>query len=113
MSLSAALAASLILTLVLEMGLFLLLRGRDKKDALLLVMVNLLTNPPVVLLFWLSQMYTDIAPALVQLPLEAAAVFIEGRCYKKFGRAVRRPYLLSLALNAFSYGAGLVIQTLF
>ena len=105
-----ALAISLILTIVLETGFFLLTGKRDKKDLLLVVLVNIITNPVVVLLYWLAVLYTDLHAYIIMIPLELFAVFTEGYYYKKYGRGFRCPYLFSLAANMFSFGTGLIIQ---
>ena len=109
-ALLSALAISLILTLVLEAGFFLLIGLRNKKDLLLLLLVNIITNPVVVLTYWLVVLYTKWDAVMIIMPLEALAVLIEGRYYKKYGCDFKRPYLFSLAANIFSYGAGLLIQ---
>jgi hypothetical protein len=99
-----ALALSLGLTLLLEAGFFLLTGKRDGKDLLLLVVVNVLTNPAVVLTYWLAP------HQLMKIPLELSVVFTEGFLYKKYGRGYKRPYLFSIAANAFSFGTGVVLQ---
>lgn len=111
-ALLSALAVSLALTLVLETGYFLLTGKRDRKDLLLLIMVNILTNPVVVLVYWLAALYTRINRVAVIVPLELAAVLVEGIYYKKYGRSFKRPYLFALTANVFSYGVGLLLQML-
>ncbi|MDR0889789.1 MAG: hypothetical protein LBM28_03965 [Oscillospiraceae bacterium] len=105
-----ALAVSLALTLALELGFYLLWYRRrfDKKDLLLLVAVNVLTNPPVVLLSYLALRYTGYE--VLTAPLEVLAVLTEGYLYKKYARNIPRPYAFSLAVNAFSFGIGLLLQ---
>ena len=105
-----ALVISLILTIVLETAFFLFTGKRDKKDLLLLVLVNIITNPIVVLLYWLAILYTNWHTALIIIPLELFAVLTEGYYYKKYGRGFHHPYLFSLAANIFSFGIGLIIQ---
>lgn len=105
-----ALAFSLILTLVLETGFFLLSGKRGKKDLLLTVMVNILTNPAVVLLYWFAALYTDLNHAIIKIPLEVFAVLTEGYYYKKYGQEFKHPYLFSISANAFSFIIGVVIQ---
>jgi len=107
-----ALALSLALTLALETGFFFLTGKRGKKDLLLVVLVNVLTNPVVVLIYWLAVLYTGLNGAIIKIPLELFAILTEGYCYKKYGRGFRRPYLFSAAANMFSYWAGVLIQTL-
>jgi hypothetical protein len=107
-----SLALSLAFTLVLETGFFLLAGKRDKKDLLLLLLVNVLTNPIVVLSFWLVALYTDWNTYLALIPLELFAVLTEGYYYKKHGLSFRRPYLFSLFANMVSFGIGELIQQL-
>ena len=109
-ALLTALAVSLLLTLALETGFFLLIGKRNKKDLLLLMLVNILTNPVVVLTYWLTVLYMDWNAETIIMPLEALAVFIEGYYYKKYGCSFKRPYLFSLVANTFSFGTGLLIQ---
>ena len=105
-----ALTVSLISTVALEAGFFLLAGKRNKKDLLLTVMVNIITNPAVVLLYWLAVLYTGWNRIVIKIPLELFAVFTEGYYYRKYGRDFKHPYLFSIATNAFSFGIGLLIQ---
>ena len=105
-----SLALSLSLTLVLEAGIFLLIGKRDKKDLLLVILVNVITNPAVVMLYWLGSLYTAWNMNLVLIPLELLAIFVEGYYYDKYGRDFRRPYMFSVGANMFSFGVGLAIQ---
>ena len=109
----ASLALSLALTLALETGFFFSTGKRDRKDAVLVVMVNIITNPVVVLTYWLAFLYTNWNVFAVLIVLEIFAVLTEGYYYRKYGRGFRRPYLFSLGANAFSYGVGVLIQFVF
>ena len=105
-----AFAVSLGLTLLLEVPVAYCWGLRSRHDLTVAVLVNVLTNPAVVLLNGLL----SAAPWwAVQLPLEAAAIAVEGFCYGHCGEDVRRPYLLSLCANCISYGAGLVLNAIF
>lgn len=96
---------SLLWTLVLE-GIVALAWGLRGRDLLLLTLVNVLTNPAVVLLHALF-------PAKgVTAALELGAVAVEGLCYARMGAAIRRPWLFSLAANTFSFCMGLGIDKL-
>ncbi len=107
----AALAVSLGLTAALEAGLacFVL---RKPKDLLLTLLVNVLTNPAAMLLYWLAAEYTSWNLWLVKVPLEAAVLLTEGFCYRRYGQDIKRPFLFSAAANAFSFGAGVLIQSM-
>ena len=100
------LALSLGLTLLLE-GAFALACGvRGRRNGLLVLLVNGLTNPPVALLGILFPLWP------VHLLLEAAAVLAEGALYARLGQGIRRPFWFSLGANAFSYLAGAALNAL-
>ena len=103
----------LLLSLLLSLGLteafecaFALLTGKRGKALLLCILVNIITNPPVVLLRFLSG-----GGWLFIAGLELAAVVAEGLLYRYSG-LYRRPFLFSLAANALSFSLGLLIQRL-
>ena len=100
------LALSLALTLILE-GLFALLWGvRSRRDYLLLLAANALTNPAVVLFHCLV---SDSAAAVAVS--EALAVLAEAALYRRFGSEKLRPALLfSLCANVFSFCCGLLLN---
>jgi len=102
----SALAFSLAATVVLESGVFFLMGKRNRKDFLLVIMVNVLTNPAVVLLYWLTVLYTPVNTVFATAVLELAAFAVEGYYYKKYGQEFRHPYLFSLAANLFSFIIG-------
>ncbi len=95
---------SLGLTLLLE-GIVVLAWGLRRRDLALFALVNVLTNPPAVLLHALFPGWG------VTLAIEAAAVAVEGFCYARLGDAVQRPWLLALIANGFSFSMGLWINT--
>lgn len=107
-----ALAISLVSTLVLEIGFFFIVGKRNKKDLLLVVLVNVLTNPVVVLLYWLAVLYTDWNKTIVKIPLELFAILTEGYYYMKYGQSFKRPFIFSLAANAFSLSISILLQQL-
>ncbi len=101
-----ALAASLLLTLLFE-GAFALAAGvRTGRGLLLVLLVNTLTNPPVVLLS------TLFPSPLLKFALEAAVVLTEWLIYRRCADFLRRPFLFSLSINAFSYLAGAALNKL-
>ena len=107
-----SLTVSLGLTLAIESGFFFLIGKRGKKDLLLLVLVNVLTNPIVVLSYWLISSYTVWDTYIALFLLEAFAVLAEGCYYKKYGKDFPRPFLFALAANLVSFWAGVLIQLL-
>ena len=97
---------SLLLTLVLELS-WVLLFGARKKDLLLFLLVNIMTNPAVVVLSILTGHHGGI-----QLFLEVMVVLVEGWYYKIYTEHMRRSMLCSLCANGFSYGVGVMINLL-
>ena len=105
-----ALIVSLILTLIFEISVFLLTGKRNKKDLLLVVLVNILTNPAVVLAYWLLALYVSFNLLLVKIFLEFLVVMTEGFYYKKYGMEFNRPYIFSVVANVVSFVAGMLLQ---
>ncbi len=100
------LGISLLLTLVLEFPWILLFRAK-RKDLLLFLLVNILTNPAVVVLSIATGYHI-----IIQLCLEAIVVLVEGWYYKKYTEHMRKSILCSLCANGFSYGVGILINFL-
>ena len=112
-ALLASLGLSLALTIAFEASVFLLAGKNDKKDLLLLLLANVITNPIVVLSFWLAAWYTSWNTYIVLIPLELFAIITEGCIYKRYGNSFRRPFLFSFLANMASFWAGVLIQQLF
>jgi len=109
-ALLTALAISLVLTVLFEVGFYLVIGKRNKKDILLVILVNTLTNPIVVLLYWIAYFNTNWNTVLVLIPLEVFAVLTEGFIYGRYAQSIKRPFLFSLAANVFSFSLGFIIQ---
>jgi len=115
-ALLTALGISLGLTVLFEVGFFLIagvagfVDKRNKKDLLLVILVNTLTNPIVVLLYWIAYYNTNWNTVLVLIPLEVFAVLTEGFIYSRYAVSIKRPFLFSLAANAFSFTLGYLLQ---
>lgn len=106
------LAVSLLLTLLFE-ELFALAWGlRGRRELALVALVNILTNPPVVLLYHTAAGFWHWPPVPVTIVLEAAAILVEWRCYRAFSDQVRKPFLFALLANLFSYTMGCIINLL-
>lgn len=107
-------ARCLILTIIIELVLALILGIRNKKNIINVILVNVITNPIVVLtpiLIYLKFGHTmEIISIIV---LEVLTVIVEGLIYKKVLDYKKiNPILLSLILNAASYLIGEVINML-
>ena len=101
---------SFLLTLVLEYPIILLFRIQKKKDLLLVLLVNLLTNPAAVAITLFLQTCFSLPWFPVQILLELAVIVTEGKLYDLYGRKMAHPFLLSLCANGFSYSLGLLLQ---
>ena len=108
-----SLGLSLALTLLFESIFFFIVGKRSKWDFLLLLLLNILTNPVVVMSWHLARMYTKLNLLVVLVFLETAAIVIEGGFYRKYAETIKRPFCFSLAANACSFGAGKLIEVLF
>ena len=100
---------SLGLTLLFELIFSLAFKVRNIHDIILVILVNFLTNPPVVLTHNILERGTSMPQIVIVLLLETSAVVIEGFCYKYSANNIRRPFWFSLGANAFSYLAGISI----
>ena len=102
-----ALGISLGLTLVLE-SIFGLIWGiTGKWDWLLLLLVNVVTNPIVVTLHYCVSTFWGFT-----IVLEVFAVVAEWLAYRKWGKSTHPAFLFSLCANCFSYFSGLLINLL-
>lgn len=95
-------------TIVIEGALAFLWGVRKAADQLIVLLVNVLTNPLLVsigylILFRFGMTGYNIATAV----MEVLVVFVEGWIYKKILTRQKRPFLLSLFLNAGSFLIGL------
>ena len=105
---------SLSLTLILELSFSLLWGIRGKHDLMLVVLVNVLTNPIVVFVFYFVRFRRfPINYGWVTLIMEIFAVITEALIYQKLGESIDRPWLFSLSANAFSYAAGELLNDIF
>ncbi len=100
-----ALLLSLILTELFECG-FALGTGKRGRALLLCALVNLITNPPVVLLSRLAD-----GGWLTVIVREVLAILIEWLLYR-YSRLYRTPFLFSLTANALSFLLGLMMNQL-
>jgi len=106
-------AECLILTILIE-GAVALILGYRKTDLLFTMLVNIMTNPVVVVsTFLVGFFFGNKVRTPVEITEEILVVIIEGFVYYKvMDRKKINPFLLSLILNGASYGMGFVINAL-
>ncbi len=105
-----SMAVSLGLTLLLEEGFALCWGLRGRRELAVVALVNVLTNPAVVLAHHTAVGLWGWSSLPVTAVLESVAVLTEWRCYRACSEQLRRPFLFALLANIFSYGAGLLIH---
>ena len=103
---------ALFLTIIIELFVALLLKVREKKDILNIVLVNILTNPIVVSVsVFFNYRYGLMGRKISLIVLELTAYFVEGFIYYKYLKYRKiNPFLLSIILNLSSYLIGEVIN---
>lgn len=111
LSLLVSLAFNLVFTLIIEVGMAMVMGVWEHEDIKTVVKVNCITNPIVVILmnlsFELSQSIT--VRNLVTAVLEIVVVWVETVMYRRWlVHRKRKTFLLSLVLNASSFGIGVV-----
>lgn len=103
-----ALLPSLLLTLAFELP-FAWLWGAKKKDLLVVLLMNVLTNPLVVIWHYSTWEFGFVVCTV--LP-ELAAIVTEAFLLRKFAKDTPYPVLLGIFINLFSYSAGVVLSFL-
>ena len=104
----------LLLTEAVETGLAALL-GFRKRDLTFTALVNLLTNPPAVVLVFLCGFFWGRTAWIISVIFFEAAVFLtEALIYRSnLEKRKPHPFLLSLILNAASFAAGEIFNLFF
>lgn len=104
----------LLLTVIIELIVALVLSVRDKKDIINVILVNVLTNPIVVMTQMILYIKFGYNIEIIGIViLEILVVLVEGLIYKKVLIYDKiNPILLSLLLNASSFFIGELINIL-
>ncbi len=105
-----SLGVSLSLTLILELVFALTFKVRNQ-SLLIVIFANILTNPAVVMLHLLLCRYCAFPEVPVVLVSEISAIILEWLIYSHC-TDIKKPFLFSLAANAFSYSCGLLAGAL-
>ncbi len=104
----------LLLTIIIELLIAFILGVRDKKDIINVILVNVITNPivvitPVIIYIYIGSTFSRISLYI----LEILTVLVEGLIYKKVLSYKKiNPILLSLILNVSSFLIGELINML-
>ena len=104
-----------ILTVLVEGGAARLFFSIDKKEQILLLLVNTVTNPVAVFLSLMLPAYTRIPFNAAVLAAEALVFISEGVILRKcmiWQEKEYSPWRMALVLNAISFGTGLVVSML-
>lgn len=107
-------AKCLFLTIIIEVIVAILLKVKDKKDLLNVILVNVITNPLVVTIpVYFNLKFGILERNIVLYSLEILTVITEGGIYKKVLKYKRiNPFVLSMILNLSSYLIGEIINRL-
>lgn len=114
-------AVSLTLTLSAELAIALLFRWCKRRLVLLVILVNLLTNPPAVLICWLGRIYLPpFFSVPVQLLVELSVILTEAFIYCRFAKTPGwqserplRPIPLAIVSNLCSWLFGMICMNRF
>lgn len=103
-------AISLGLTIVIEIIFALVFRVTNRKDLLLICLVNFITNPSLVFLlnYLVGRAYLD--RELTLFILEMAVFAVEALLLKLYSKKIRRPVLFAAGANLSSYLIGHAIE---
>ena len=104
----------LLLTIAAEEIVALFWGVRKLRDFLTILWVNVVTNLSVTALRYLSNQNipSQAWRNVILIVLEVAVLFAEWGLFRKFLIKNRHPFLMSLTMNAASYGAGLLLPVI-
>ena len=109
-----SLVISLFLTILIELCLSLILGVRAKNDLLVIILVNICTNPIVVYIANIIKLINNNILFLITIvTLEIIVVFVEFGLYNKFLYNYKKSkFILSFINNISSYMIGIIISNL-
>lgn len=102
----------LLMTLLIECGIACLAGVRQKNDIIIILLVNVLTNPLVVSsMVAVNFFFGSRVSGVYEYIIEAIVLIAEGLIYRKtLDNKKLNPFILSLLLNAASYLSGVVFN---
>ena len=101
---------SLSLTIIFETVLALLWGVRQKRDILLIVLANIVTNPVAVTLYYFFCKYLGLRFMVVLI--ELGVVIIEALIYEHRASDIKKCLWFSAAANIASYGLGYILNVI-
>jgi len=105
------LGISLGLTVFMEVTLAFIVGIRSSRDLILVLLVNVFTNPAAVICYYIFTFYTQMSILILKILIEIVVILIEGVYYRRYAGSVKRPFMFSALANILSFGAGLVLNT--
>lgn len=106
------LVISLLLTEVIEVLFAIAARVKSRRELMLIFLMNVVTNPPVVLITRLCRYAFGTKIYILALAAEIPVVIAEGLMYSKYSKNVKRPFVFAAAINVTSFSLGLGINFL-
>lgn len=102
-------------TILVETFFGILFGIRDKNNILIVILVQIVTNPVVVCSSFLINVYGGkIFRNICLMFLEVSTIFIEGKIYKKnLDYKKINPFILSTVLNTGSFVLGFLLERFF
>lgn len=99
---------ALVVTILLEVLSALIIKIRDNKDIINIILVNVLTNPLLVSITYVIFLkFGEEIQKIVEAVMEITILIVEGILYKKYLKNDKiNPFLISFILNLSSYAIG-------
>ena len=109
----AILVRNLTIVLLTEPFLGIIFGAKTERKIITVILVNIITNPAVVLSALSLTIFFNRAEDIGLLFLELLAILVEGFMFQKFKTFDNKnPYLISLVVNMVSFTAGKIINIL-
>lgn len=102
----------LLITILIEFIGAIIIGIRDKKDILIIILINILTNPILNIIYLIVTIYLKFINEKIALYiLEVLVVVIEGVIYKKYFEYKKiNPFIISIILNTLSYSMDIILE---
>ena len=107
---------SLFLTIIIEVMVSFLLGIKSKKDILIVILVNICTNPVLVYITNCTLLFSNLNMKIYYITvmiMEFGVIITESLLYKKYLKYKdKSPLTISLINNTISYGIGFLISNI-